>query len=328
MSEQPANIVNMSLPLKEELDARHRKETRDLQARITQKKKQASKKTRKGVNDECELLERELSERHDQEQSALNGDNLSTNVPDEGGTADVAGELGEATKSLKLDEPVDVSGEAERAKLQIEDSASVPGHTSKGKKPNRQKARMARRAAEQDAATEEAAQEAASMTDYKAREQDIISAAISERGLVEHRVRSDGHCLYAAMADQLEQAGVPLQKSVNEPGLDDYKVVRKEVADWVLTHPDDYLPFLDEDEMAKGIEGYAQKIGETGEWGGQLEIAACARRWGLTVNVLQGDGRVEKIEGEEANAGKECWLAYYKHSFGLGEHYNSLRKKV
>jgi OTU domain-containing protein 6 len=29
-------------------------------------------------------------------------------------------------------------------------------------------------------------------------------------------------------------------------------------------------------------------------------------------------------EGEEK---KKLWLAYYKHNFGLGEHYNSLRKE-
>jgi OTU domain-containing protein 6 len=35
---------------------------------------------------------------------------------------------------------------------------------------------------------------------------------------------------------------------------------------------------------------------------------------------------VEKIEPEGGAAGKAIWLGYYKHGFGLGEHYNSLRK--
>jgi OTU domain-containing protein 6 len=46
----------------EELQAKHRKELRDLQSKITQKKKQASKKTRKGVNEECDRLEQELKD--------------------------------------------------------------------------------------------------------------------------------------------------------------------------------------------------------------------------------------------------------------------------
>ena len=47
----------------EDLRSRHHKEQKDLQGRITQKKKNATKKTRKGVNDECERLQRELLDR-------------------------------------------------------------------------------------------------------------------------------------------------------------------------------------------------------------------------------------------------------------------------
>ena len=58
----------------EEAQARHRKENKDLQGRITQKKKQATKKTRKGVNDECAELERQLKEAQAAELAALRGD--------------------------------------------------------------------------------------------------------------------------------------------------------------------------------------------------------------------------------------------------------------
>ncbi|KAJ2980813.1 hypothetical protein NUW58_g6844 [Xylaria curta] len=56
------------------IQARHRKEQRDLQSRITSKKKNATKKTRKGVNEECAALERDLKERQGQEIAALNGE--------------------------------------------------------------------------------------------------------------------------------------------------------------------------------------------------------------------------------------------------------------
>ena len=55
------------------LQTRHRKEQRDLVARITQKKKSASKKTRKAVIDECERLEQELKDRQSQELASLDG---------------------------------------------------------------------------------------------------------------------------------------------------------------------------------------------------------------------------------------------------------------
>jgi len=57
----------------EEMQNRHRKEQKDLQSRVTQKKKGATKKTRKGINAECEELERHLKETQEQERAALAG---------------------------------------------------------------------------------------------------------------------------------------------------------------------------------------------------------------------------------------------------------------
>ena len=94
----------------------------------------------------------------------------------------------------------------------------------------------------------------------------------------------------------------------------------------MLEHGDDFAPFLEE-----GLEGYAVKMRETAEWGGQLELMALARRYGVEIRVVQDGGRVEKIGEEEGlkdkGTGKVLWLAYYRHGYGLGEHYNSLRKK-
>ena len=61
----------------EELLARHRKEQRDLVSQITQKKKAASKKTRKAVNDECVNLEGDLKARQAKELAELNGGKLA-----------------------------------------------------------------------------------------------------------------------------------------------------------------------------------------------------------------------------------------------------------
>ena len=62
----------------EDIQSRHRKEQRDLQSRITNKKKNATKKNRKGINDECAQLERQLKERQEQELAALNGEDDTT----------------------------------------------------------------------------------------------------------------------------------------------------------------------------------------------------------------------------------------------------------
>jgi OTU domain-containing protein 6 len=184
------------------------------------------------------------------------------------------------------------------------------------KKRNRQKERLARRAAEQEEASSKAAEEASNQTDHRAIERETMEREIQARGLVEQEVRSDGHCLYAAMADQLKANAI----STGSETPPDYKSVRHDAAAFIQDHADDFVPFLEEP-----LDEYVTKIRDTGEWGGQLELSALSRAYGITINVLQGDGRLERIESD--NASKEVWLAYYRHIFGLGEHYNSLRKK-
>ena len=93
-------------------------------------------------------------------------------------------------------------------------------------------------------------------------------------------------------------------------------------------HPDDFAPFLEEP-----LAAYVPRIRDTAEWGGQLELAALAAAYGVEIKVVQ-DGRTETIEPASAPAGaaagkerERIWLAYYRHGYGLGEHYNSLRRK-
>ncbi|SMY19103.1 unnamed protein product [Zymoseptoria tritici ST99CH_1A5] len=303
----------------EELQIQHRKELRDLQSRITQKKKQASKKTRKGINDECDRLEAETKERHQAEIAALNGQ-------DAGNEALPIEQLDELT--LKVDhaeEDESTSGTAhdsERTHAQTTPNPEEVESTAGGKKPSRQKARLARRAAEQEEIARQAAEEAKNLPDMKEQERSRMKDALKQHGLVEKEIRADGHCLYSAIADQLEQLEIPTGSSPNGEALVGYKLVRAKAAEYIQQHEDDFVPFLEEP-----LPDYVHKVRNTGEWGGQLELMALAKTYAVDINVLQDFGRVEKIEGGSGDAaGKSAWLGYYKHGFGLGEHYNSLRK--
>ncbi|KAK5105841.1 hypothetical protein LTR62_001971 [Meristemomyces frigidus] len=326
----------------EELQARHRKEARDLQSRITQKKKQASKKTRRVVNDECEGLEKELKERQATEVAGLKVQ-LSGEEDEEG--------VGERVEGLCLG---DGDGEVGRSTTVDEhdhdhdNSARNPGlpptiqntEPSTTKKPNRAKARLARRAADLDQQALTAAAEAQKLPDLKTQERERMLAAMKERGLREKEIRADGHCLYSAVADQLGQLGVALSVGAadgeegeaegGEGKGEGYRLVRATAADFISVHSEDFLPFLEEP-----LDEYVHKIRETGEWGGQLELLALAKSYGVDINVLRDFGRVERIEaggvagkvgGVDATEVREMWLGYYRHGFGLGEHYNSLRR--
>lgn len=311
----------------ETIQSRHKKEQKDLQGRIVQKKKNATKKTRKGVNDECEKLEQELKERQQQELAALNGTiTTDEDLPEEDNHEEIqntnGGDINETINKL---ENTSISSETEH---QL-DPPIQNGNAGGGQKRNRQKERLARRAAEAEAQSLAATAEASTIPNHKQIERTSMLTAFSTNRLTEIEIPPDGHCLFNALADQLENAGITLQKTTSTAsgGTAEakYKIVRRAAAEYMEANREDFEAFMDE-----GFEGYVAKIRDTAEWGGQLELLAVARRFGVEIRVVQ-DGGIEKIGSDDENkSGKEVktlWLAYYRHGYGLGEHYNSLRKK-
>lgn len=311
----------------DEILVRQRKEVRDLTARITQKKKSASKKTRKGVNDECAALEQELKTKHETELRIAAGVALEDNT--EGGELEDGQIEEKAEASAAIAKIADNNPQlaTQVQQMNLDDTDTNETTSSQPRKRNRQKERLARRAAEQEVVAAQAATEAASLPDLRKKERDRLVAEFASRNLEEKPVAANGHCMFSAVADQLHSLGLNLEPGQSpdhvktELQRDDYKTVRSAAASYMSKHPHDFEPFLDEP-----LDAYVQKIRDTAEWGGQLELTALAKTYNITINVLQGDGRVEKIQGDHVNHGKhQAWLAYYRHGFGLGEHYNSLK---
>lgn len=283
----------------EELLSRHRKEIRDLTSRVTQKKKSATKKTRKSVNTECEALERDLKERHAREIPEL--ENLGSMVDNE----DEEPEIIPETPSETIE-----SGETS---IPIPNDPPPPEPIQTTKKPSRQKARLARRAAGLAALAAAAEAEAASLPNRRSEEIAAMQARLKILNLTEHAIVPDGHCLYSAFVDQVRH-------TTNPPEKLDHKLARRKCAEYMVSHRADFEPFLE-----VPFEEHVRKVGETAEWGGQTEVLALARAFGVVANVVQAEGRgVEKMNEEGVG---EVWLGYYRHSFGLGEHYNSLRRE-
>ena len=303
----------------EEILKRHRQEKRDLQAKITHKKKSATKKTRKTVNDECSRLERELEERQAGELQPNNIHSPGEDEPDERFEP-----LASHSEIDSLSTPSKVSGEVERDLSAL--SISSPDIDKPTKKPNRQKQRLARRAAEQNAVSEQAEREAADLPNLREQEMQKMREASEGLGRVEKDIPSDGHCLYAAIADQLRDAGMDLKPTMELRSEGDarygYAVIRQVAAACIEQHPNDFEPFLE-----VPLAEHARTVRDTGEWGGHIELVALAKAYDVDINVLQADGQVNKIEGGSSSARGSLWLAYYLHSHGLGEHYNSLRRR-
>ncbi|KAF3907240.1 hypothetical protein ABW20_dc0104111 [Dactylellina cionopaga] len=316
----------------EDLLALHRKQLRDLQSVITQKKKSATKKTRRGVNDDCERLERELKEKQAAEVAALETQ-PNPDSPTEG-----AGDA-EAIKSTNIDadsKTEEISDQLQETR--IDDFESTPTNherlpttaTDNGpKKGNRQKARLARRAAQIEEIALQAEQEAASQPNLRAVEAERMTALFKENGLTEVQVAPDGHCLYSAFAMGLESAGIPLASrgSVSEgegsKRQRNYTFTRAAAGDYISSHPDDFVPFLEEGEM---LEGHVRKVKGTAEWGGQMELLALAKEYEVTVKIVQAQGVGVTAMNEDDGKKADVWLAYHRRGYGLGEHYNALKK--
>lgn len=73
----------------------------------------------------------------------------------------------------------------------------------------------------------------------------------------------------------------------------------------------------------RDIDEYTNELENTPLWGGDLEITAFAQIYDCPVSVLIS-GQSPLLINENGTH-SELKLAYYKHSFGLGEHYNSVR---
>lgn len=287
----------------DELLARHKKEQRDLVNRITGLKKQATKKNRKSVNSQCVQLQSDLDAKQKQEIDDFNGVEPEKDVSP-----------AELLASMTVEE-------------KNEPQEAVP--EAGPKKRNRAKERLQKRQLQEEAIRNQAREEAAGETDYRAIEQELMKKVLAANGLEPWEIKPDGHCLFASIQDQLKQR-VGVAVLVEE--------LRKEAADFVRTHRDEFVPFLfDESTMAlRDVDEYTRELETTAMWGLDMEILALSRRYGVRIRVFSAglapiDFEPEATEKKDSEGTEPArnvavlYLAFYKHSYGLGEHYDSAR---
>ncbi|CAG9463699.1 unnamed protein product [Pedinophyceae sp. YPF-701] len=141
--------------------------------------------------------------------------------------------------------------------------------------------------------------------------------ALEPKGLKIHDIPSDGHCLYRSI-------GCQLGDSATQP---DHWVLRKQAAAWIREHPDDFLPFIAEDDAAgepeERLETYCNELESTAAWGGHLELLAlsCSLKRKIVVHSASAP---EVHVGEDFTEEPPLLLCYLQHAFGLGQHYNAV----
>ncbi|KAF9187871.1 OTU domain-containing protein 6B [Haplosporangium sp. Z 767] len=310
----------------EELKARHKKEQRELTAKVTALKKTATKgdkKKKKEVLIEIAQFEQSLSQQHDKEEKEW----LHIHKCDIGSNAssvDIVDKLEEAADGEDDFDLNDASIPIDHLTLDSTPTKTgpLPQQSHGGKKPNRQKARKDRKAQALKELQDQAEMEAAGQVNMNEVERKAIEELAEVMNVTVKEVTADGHCLYNAIADQLTQQ-YQTEASV--------KMLRQETAEYMRQHSEDFLPFLTNmrgDMMStEDFTGYCNELETTAVWGGQPELLALSRVYKVPIWVVQMGSPTIKLSADSYPTKTPLMVSYHRHMYGLGEHYNSLRPK-
>uniref|UniRef100_A0A915BGL0 OTU domain-containing protein n=1 Tax=Parascaris univalens TaxID=6257 RepID=A0A915BGL0_PARUN len=278
----------------EVLQAKHRKEKKDLQAKLTSLRHSVAKddkKRKREVTAEIEKLENDLKERHKKE-------------------------LAEFERNSPKPEPEKVVAEVD-AHIEEQEKHKVP-RISKAQRRREKKADDNRRRAEAEKEDKQNAEFAPGRLERAA-----IEEVLRKRGLSLHEIPPDGDCLYNAIAHQLSLIGMTSAKT---SGAD----IRRKAAAFIRSHKDEFLPFLTDRDGSPidefHFEEYCGLIercsSDGGEWGGEPELRALSSSLERRIEVIQPEGRCA-VFGEEFITKKPITITFHRHAYNLGEHYNS-----
>ncbi|KAH8370936.1 hypothetical protein KR093_005580, partial [Drosophila rubida] len=283
----------------EDVASRHRRERKELQAKLQAMKKNApknNKNKRKEFLEEMSRLEGELEQRHKAE---LQG---------------VAAETGPVEQPVAKTNIAAADSDNEGNANNTEDSEQQQ-RVSKAQKRRNKKEREARERA-QEIRVE--LQNAANQPSPKQIELQQITAKLSARQLTLHMIASDGDCLYHAVRHQLQVNALP-GHSVQE--------LRQETANYVRAHKDSLICYMTHPETGdllndEQFEDYCQDIVKTHAWGGHIELKALSSLLRVPIEVIQAVGS-STLLGQEEFGGAPLIICYHRHIYQLGAHYNS-----
>lgn len=267
----------------------HRKEKRDLQAKIQSMKNSVpknDKKRRKQLTEDIAKMEAELEERHKQE------------------LADLSQKPAAETQVNSVTNGV----------TNLELGKEVPDQHPRVSKAQKRREKKAALEKERDERIAEA--EIENLSGARHLESQKLSHVLSQRQLQIKQIPSDGHCMYRAIEHQLKE-----RDNITLTSL------RRQTADYMQSHTDDFLPFLTNSATGEmytqdEFEKYCTEVANTPAWGGQLELRALSQILQTPIEVIQADASPIMIGEEYSN--KPITVVYMRHAYGLGEHYNSV----
>ena len=301
----------------EEMETRHSEELRELEGRVKAMLTGVKKSQRAEMEFKTTQMEYELKARQREEEVALEElterlEGLLSPAADDGGT-DEEGERMRKQKAAQQREAERLEREAAAAQARI-----AKAHKKKDKSKTA--------AAERDKVKEDISANAGPSLRQLELEAINLKLGSEEPALRVREIISDGNCLYRAVADQLRFTA-PAASPAAAGSLLDFAALRALAAEHMQQHSEDYAPFLGLDaagpEYAAYLAAVRRAAGEV-EWGGQLEIRAMCAALRRCVLVYDAAAPVLAMGEEFRTNGPELRLAYHRHYFSLGEHYNSV----
>ncbi|XP_008253944.2 deubiquitinase OTUD6B isoform X1 [Oryctolagus cuniculus] len=281
-------VSTEELDEEEQLVRRHRKEKKELQAKIQGMKNAVpknDKKRRKQLTEDVAKLEKELEQKHKEELEQL-----------------------KLTSKNKIDSvAVNISN------LVLENQ---PPRISKAQKRRDKKAALEKEREERIAEAE-----IENLSGARHIESEKLAQILAARQLEIKQIPSDGHCMYRAIEDQLKEQDSAVTVAALRSQTAEY--MQSHVEDFLpfLTNPNTGNMYTSE-EFGK----YCDDIVNTAAWGGQLELRALSHILQTPIEIIQADS-LPIVVGEEYKK-KPLILVYMRHAYGLGEHYNSVTQLV
>ncbi|KAM4027299.1 deubiquitinase OTUD6B [Anomaloglossus baeobatrachus] len=269
---------------------RHRKEKKELQAKIQGMKNSVpknDKKKRKQLTEDIAKMESELEEKHKQE------------------VTDLSEKQGDETEVISVTNGV--SG--------LDLGNNVPGQQMRVSKAQKRREKKAALEKERDERIAEA--EIENLSGARHLENQKLAHILSQRQMQIKEIPSDGHCMYKAIEHQLKE----------RDNMITLTSLRRQTAEYMLSHRNDFLPFLTNSTTGEmytpdEFEKYCTEVANTPAWGGQLELRALSHILQTPIEVIQAD--VSPIIIGEEYPNSPITVLYMRHAYGLGEHYNSV----
>ena len=321
---------------REDLESAHKKALKALdgekRAAIKKVKGTKGKKAKEAVTaaeEEFDTKLKDLEEKYKQRMAELEGEQGLTEIHPEA-----------ATEAAADNNENDDDGDDDD-----EEAKGLSAKERKQLKARRKKERQKEREAERQAELErETANAGPSMRQV---ELEQMQAVLTPLDLKIGEVDADGHCLYRAVAAQTGRSYNEMRElyiasqllSISAPNsstnlhhsvFSAMPLSGRLCADALIANQDDFAPFCEYTDDIASFDQYVERVRNSAEWGGHLELRALGQALDRPIQVysLQSGSKPLSINDERNDEKKKpIRLSYHLHYYALGEHYNQVLEK-